>query len=159
MKKYIDIIHTINLGLTEFSDYLNPKYKIAPLSVDITDSKFYLDLTFLSWEDGRFPNSGNAGVYFMLARKEDDINNLGLYIGKASHNSFIGARLYSHLFQPKKADKIYPITDKKGQKFYIECVTSIAMDDIHFLAPALEEFLIYFLQNKKIHIINSIGKS
>lgn len=159
MKKYLDTIQTINLGLTKFSTYLNPKYKIAPLTDNIADTKSYLDLTALSWDEGRFPNSENAGVYFMFARKEADKNFIGLYVGKASHNSYIGARLYSHLFQPKKADKIYPVTDKEGDKFLVECVTSIAMDDIYFLAPALEEFLIYFLQEKKVHLINAVGKN
>jgi hypothetical protein len=53
----------------------------------------------------------------------------------------------------------YPVQDKEGNNYLVECVTSIEMDDDYFLAPALEEFLIYNLQDKKVNLINSLGKA
>jgi hypothetical protein len=62
------------------------------------------------------------------------------------------------LNQPLKEKKQYPFQDKAGIEYLVEGVSSIEMDDVYFLAPALEEFLIYELQDKEVNLINSLGK-
>lgn len=158
MKKYSPIIQSINKGLEKFSTYLSEKYSINVFSEEIENDRNFVDITKVNWSDYRFPNSDSAGVYFLFASHESDSNRLALYIGKASHNSFIGSRMYSHLYQPLKADRKYPVKDKSGQTYYTEIISSIGMEEIYFLAPALEEFLIYHMQEEGHHLLNAVGK-
>lgn len=88
-----------------------------------------------------FPNSEFPGVYFFT-----DFNEEVIYIGKAS--SGLGSRLGAYIGKEniKKDQKI----DEAKSIFTIKIEK-----DLFFLAPAIEEFLIYSLNPK----INRIGKA
>jgi hypothetical protein len=159
MENYEPLVELINSCLAEFKTYLSDRPRIAALTQEFDNPKYYWDLTKTPWSEGQFPNSEYSGVYFMFAKGMKPEKEQGLYVGKASHNSFIGARLYSHLNQPLRDKMQYPVQDKEGNNYLVECVTSIEMDDVYFLAPALEEFLIYELQKKPVNLINSLGKA
>jgi hypothetical protein len=158
MEQYKPLIEIINTCISDFKTYLSEKSPIELLSLDFADPKYYWDLTKTPWSEGKFPNSEHSGVYFMFAKGMKPEKEKGVYVGKASHNSFIGARLYSHLNQPLREKMQYPVQDKEGNDYVVEGVSSIGMDDLYFLAPALEEFLIYELQEKQVNLINSLGK-
>lgn len=158
MDKYDNFISAINNGLNEFSKYLNSNYKISLFDdTNLKDPKVAWNLIKDGWHETQFPNGSSPGVYFIFGRRKEDENILGVYIGKASHNSLIGKRLYSHLSNAERENKIYPMRDKIGNVFLLEYVITISMDEIYFLAPALEEFLIYYLQDEKLNLINAVG--
>lgn len=159
MIKYYPYIKSINKGLVEFSKYLNSDYHIPSIEYKLIDQKNCWDLTRTAWQDAIFPNGSCTGVYFIFGRKKSEDNVLGVYIGKASYNSAIGKRLYFHLSNSERENKIYPMKDKQGIDFLLELVVTIPMDDIYFLAPALEEFLIYKLQSDEVYLINAVGKN
>ena len=156
MKKYELHIAAINKTLKRFSTYLNPDYKID--AVDLNDGNRFLDLKGSSWVEARFPCSDSVGVYFIFGHKKDNDEVLGLYVGKASHHSCFGYRLYAHLHNEKRAERTYPKSDKEGNEFLMELVIVLPMNEIYFLAPALEEFLIYELQSENVYLINAIGR-
>lgn len=160
MKKYSCIISAINNGLKEFSEYLHSDYNFTPINNNnLTDKKISWNLTEVDWKDAQFPSGSSRGVYFIFGRKKEDENSSGVYVGKASHSSMIGSRLDKHLSNPLRDNRIYPMKDKFGNEFLLEFVLTIPLDEeIHFLAPALEEFLIYNLQNQNIYLINAVGK-
>lgn len=161
MEKYSPFISAINNGLKEFSEYLHSDYHFSPIANDmLTDKCFSWNLAKTNWSDAQFPSGANPGVYFIFGRKKEDENVLGVYVGKASNDSLIGVRLNKHLNNPLKENNIYPMRDKPGNQFLLEFVLTIPMDEeIHFLAPALEEYLIYSLQNQNIYLLNSVGKN
>jgi Uri superfamily endonuclease len=111
-----------------------------------------------SWREFRFPKSHRHGVYFIFGRKKSDDSFLGVYVGKASHNSYMCRRLSTHLNNSQKQDKIYLKKDYHHVEFLLEFVLTIPMELI-FMAPALEEFLIYNLQKQGVKMINSIGNT
>lgn len=158
MDKYLPLIQSINNGLNKFSTYLSDKYSINPFSEKIENDRNFIDITKVNWDAYQFPNSDCAGVYFLFASLESDSNKLGLYIGKASHKSLIGFRMYSHLYQPLRHQRKYLLKDKSGETYNAELISSIGMKEIYFMAPALEEFLIYHMQDEGHHILNSVGK-
>ena len=160
MEKYSLIISAINNGLKEFSAYLHHDYYFAPIdTIKISDKNISWNLTETGWWDAQFPSGGSQGVYFIFGRKKDNENSVGVYVGKASHSSAIGSRLDKHLNNPERDNKIYPMKDKIGNSFLLELVVTIPMgEELHFLAPALEEYLIYNLQNQNIYLLNAVGK-
>lgn len=108
------------------------------------------------WNAFPFPNAQRRGVYFALG-KTQDTGELGLYIGKASFNSTIGKRLYSHLRAQANAD-FFTMKGANGIVFTIEYLASIDLDalNMHFMASSLEEYLIFNLTHK-LPLINITG--
>ncbi len=160
IRDYEHIIKTINEGIEEFIGYLNiDKVNFKNLA-HCAEEKSYLNLRVLGWKQLSFPNSNKAGIYFIFGRSETESGlKTGVYIGKASHSSFIGARLYAHLYRAWREEGKYEYPDKSGNIFLLEFVTSIGLkDNLYFLAPALEEYLIYHLKkNDNIALLNYIG--
>jgi len=156
MEKYNDYFKEINKGLKEFSKFLNSDCKIP--YVDFADTNSCCNLTINSWGNIRFPNSGYTGVYLIFGYKKSNKKELGVYVGKASHNSYIGVRLHYHLYNDQRDKRIYPMNDKEGNEYLLDFIATIPMGKLNFFAPALEEFLIYYLQDKKVNLINTVGR-
>jgi hypothetical protein len=158
-EKYAAIISVVNEGLKYFSSFHHRADYFDPIDLELPDNSISWDLTKTAWADGGLSSWGKPGVYILFGRKEGDESVLGVYIGKASHNATIGSRLTKHLCNPQQGSKRYPMKDKLGNEFLLELVVTIPMEDeIHFLAPALEECLIYYLQNEGNYLINAVGK-
>ena len=158
MNRYLVLISEINCAIKEFEGYLNPLVKIPELDKNyLQDVTCCWNLTETIWSETKFPNARNRGVYFLLGRNKNNEYDLAVYIGKASFNSSIASRLNIHLNGGDKENKIYPYGD-----YLLEAVITIALDkneDLAFLAPALEEFIIGELQTKNIKLLNTIGKN
>lgn len=153
MEKYISLIQEINASIAEFNTYL--KDGVSLLDEDELDNKdCYMDLTNFSWDTDEWMNSGKKGVYLIFGVNSETPNNLGLYIGKASMNSYFGNRLHSHLYPSKR--KPHHLMGKP--EYRMELITTIIIEEKKvFLALALEEFLIKQLKDK-LHLINKTGK-
>lgn len=160
MDNYNSIISAINNGIKEFSAYLHTDQYFRLVDNDIlSDKKYSWNLTEVNWNDTSFPGDDKGGVYFIFGRKKSEQDYLGVYVGKASLNSKIGYRLDKHLNNPQRDKRIYPMYDKQGNEFLLDFVLTIPMDEeIVFLAPSLEEYIICNLQNQNIHILNAVGK-
>jgi hypothetical protein len=160
MEKYHQYITLINNGIEGFSKYLQPEFQIQSISTNkLNDSNTSWNLKAVGWHETRFPNGDSPGVYIIFGQKKNDESFLGIYVGKASHNSVIGYRLYSHLHNPERENRIYPMKDKLANDFLLEFVITIPMNEIYFLAPALEEFLIDYLQSQDVYLINAVGNN
>ncbi len=154
MKKYISLIQEINASIDEFNTYL--KDGIPLLNERELDNKdCYMDLTHFAWEkEKEWLNSGKRGIYFIFGVNNENPDNLGLYIGKSSMNSYFGNRFHSHLYPSKKEVGHF----MGSPTFSMELISNIPIEeDKVFLAPALEEFLIKRLKNK-VYLINKTGK-
>jgi hypothetical protein len=162
VQKYAEIVNEVNKGIRLFSEFLNPKIFVDNQIFELENEGGFLDLTRTTWKELKFPNSGKSGVYFMFGYKDkaESMNALGVYVGKASHNSFIGARLHAHLNRARREDEYqYHFHDKDDHSYHLELISSLGFhDDFYFLAPALEEFLIYHLRDvSKIPLLNKLG--
>ena len=159
MEKYQEYIASINEGIIEFSNFLKLEYYLSPIdNSKLKDPKHSWDLTRIGWDETSFPNGTDRGVYFIFGKKKNDDNKLGVYVGKASNSSMMGKRLNSHLNNSERHNKIYPMRDNVGDEFLLEYVVTYPMEGLFYFAPALEEFLIYFLQDKKVYLLNGVGK-
>ncbi len=152
---YTDKIHEMKNLFSEFLKKLNPEI-ISYLTK--MPNKFYEeDLSNSEWSEIKFPPL--SGVYAIFG-KEQVNEKIGVYIGKASNDSTIGLRLYHHLNQPGKSLKSYYMKDKSGNDFKMEKIFAILLDDeTWFFASSLEEFLIFNLKEKGIHLLNCIGNN
>jgi hypothetical protein len=88
------------------------------------------------WPDS-WPNAGNRGVYLMLDAEESV-----LYVGKASVNSSLGARLGAYFQYGDDRRCKFRFQDYWLPLIPTYVVTIAVPDDSPFEAPALEEFLI-----------------
>lgn len=153
VKDYLHYINLINKGLLDFSHYLQPQYHIPTFDDSmLNDINITWDLTTNGWDNTKFPSSSSRGVYLIFGKKKDNTDKIGVYVGKASFNSFIGSRLYTHLHNPERGRSIYPIGE-----FLMELVITIPMDKIFIMAPALEEFLIFYLKDHNVWLLNTVG--
>lgn len=158
MDKYKLLIREINSGIEKFNSFFKTDFHVPLLKENELENKeCYTNLTNTSWSDQRWPNSDSAGVYFIFGINQENTSEVGLYIGKASLSSKIGIRLYSHLY-PYRNEENYMMNDGKGKKNILELVSSISFDEnnMTFLAPALEEFLLSELR-EKINLLNVTG--
>lgn len=101
----------------------------------------------LNWEDDEWPNGDKAGVYIFFDNNLDII-----YIGKASMNNTLSARLYSYFRYNKKTESCK--IKHNGWRNKPRYVLTIAVpDEMSFEAPAIEEYPIQEMQPKD----NTIG--
>ena len=160
MKKYIDIVRKINQSIVRFNGYLAETGRIEPLKeTEMTNNKYFTNLTVTPWVDQRWPNSEKSGVYFLFGYKRENPNVLGVYVGKASLSSAIGYRLSAHLSHYSDKEH-FIMTDSQGSDFVLELISSVTFEDLNmvFMTPALEEFLIEELKTD-IHLLNSTGNN
>jgi hypothetical protein len=154
-RAYTDLVRILNRSIRRFNTYLSANYQLDPLGLDFSDAESYTNLKTAAWNEQHWPNSGDAGVYFLLGR--DDSSHAGLYVGKASLTRAIGHRLWVWL-QANREGKDYFKDDSQGTRFYLEYVTSISTTkrEMVFMAPSIEEFLITDLRTK-LHLLNDRG--
>lgn len=158
MEDYKLIIEKINQKIENFSTFLNPKYALPQFNESrLLNPIFSWKLKEVGWHDTMFPGDESPGVYFIFGRSIDNIDDIGVYVGKASFNNIIGKRLYSHLYHGKD-DMNYTMKDKNGNTFLLDFVTTIPMQESSFFATALEEFLISSMQDENIYLLNAVGK-
>jgi hypothetical protein len=160
MTEYSNLLDEINNCIENFNNYLKPEYHVDLLDkAKFEEKSHYCKLKETLWDDQRWPNSDYRGVYFIFGRDTNDPCNLGVYIGKSSWNSAMGHRIYSHLYSPARHEKNYFMTNRKGEKYSMEFITSISLDNDNetiFLTPALEEFMISRM-SRDYNLLNSVG--
>ncbi len=156
--QYVKIIKTINKHIINFNKFLNEAYLIPQVDLNkINDEKYFVNINNVTWEDLRFPNSDQKGVYFMIGYDSKDELKSSLYIGKASYSSSIGKRLYSHLSKNKN-NEFYTMNDLQGNVHNLEYIFSIDLESlgIDILSSSLEEYLILNTK-EEIHLLNGTG--
>ncbi len=90
--------------------------------------------------EDRWPNVYSPGVYLIF-----DVNKRVIYIGKASMNSWFGARLGTYFkLGPDKSCVVLDADKWNGDPRFVAVIPM--QEDFRFEAPALEEFLITKLQ-------------
>lgn len=154
---YTILISEINDVIRKFNIFLANDKSIPLLSqVNGELQSELIKVVHGNWNAFPFPNAQRRGVYFAFGKKQDT-SELGLYIGKASFNSTIGKRLYSHLRIHADAE-FFTMKGANDQVFIIEYLASIDLDalNMHFMASSLEEYLISNLTNK-LPLMNVTG--
>jgi hypothetical protein len=157
-QKYSRCINIINEDLIKFNSYLNDKYHIPLLDADQDcTADGFVKIIHGEWDSWRFPNPEKRGVYFIFACNIKNVEDIALYIGKASFSSAIGARLYQH-FSNKRNEKEYTMQVNDELVFKCEYIYSINLDAFgtYFFAPSLEEYMINEVGGK-IQLLNTIG--
>lgn len=158
MIKYTTEFELINNTISLFNKYLSPSNQIRLFDL-VTDigNKNIVEVVHGDWDAFPWPNNGTRGVYFVLGYERNHFEKNGMYIGKASFGSSTSARLYSHLHPTRSSDK-FTMNGYNGEVYVIEYIASIDLEkqDIAFLSPALEEFLITNLCNN-LKLINRTG--
>ena len=144
---YPDIIAQINSQINQFNYCLSSHCKLQLLRPEC-----YFDIECKGWWDINLGEVAFKGVYIIVATA-DETDTLALYIGKASLNSSIARRLNAHLSKSRKPNS-------KGFNYYqqpytLHRVYTINLDNMAFIAPALEEYLIMNLTT--IPLLNEIG--
>ncbi|WP_132055672.1 hypothetical protein [Pseudocnuella soli] len=161
MNKYLPVIRKINEHLSAFNEFLKPEFAFSLLDeLRINDQSYFLNPTGVAWDDsGRFPGDIFGGVYFYMGVSETSESEISVYIGKASLSSTIGKRLYSHFRNIWQKDKTV-ISYGGGKACKVELIGAIPFEntDMHFLAPALEEYLIQKLSQDCL-LINTHGNN
>jgi hypothetical protein len=159
MEKYISIIEMINKGIIDFNKFLNNTNQLPLIDEERIGNKIASwILKEEAWFDRPFPNGDSKGLYFIFGFNPEDGNEKGVYVGKASHeNSAIGPRLNKHLNNPYRDKRIYKLGHKYGIDYELEFVTTIPLDTIPFISSAAEEYLIYYLKENGINLLNHIG--
>lgn len=149
----------INKGILDFNNFLNKTYQLPLINDERIESKLATwILKEEAWFDRSFPNGSSKGLYFIFGFNPEDGNEKGVYVGKASHeNSAIGARLDKHLNNPDRDKRIYKLRHKNGIDYELDFVTTIPLDKMPFISSAAEEFLIYYLKDNGINLLNHIG--
>ncbi|MCH7807307.1 MAG: GIY-YIG nuclease family protein [Proteobacteria bacterium] len=124
------------------------EYQIKQLNLKETKFKISDPFDLVEDWDCYYPFCDEPGIYAIF----DEKWNL-LYIGKASNNSSIGARLGTY-FKNDEEGNYKPVDSIKswgGEPHYIIAVSVCKP----FEAPSLEEYLIYNLDPKS----NKVGKN
>ena len=156
---YFEIVEKINEGIVQFNKFLSSDHQLMLLNeAYLADSNPSWKLLDEGWEDRTFPNGNSRGVYFIFGKNSENNESSAVYVGKASYSdSMIGKRLYSHLNTPSRNERIYPMNHKSGSKYHLEFITTIPLDNVPFLASALEEYLIAYLRDSNVDLLNHVG--
>ena len=151
--KYLDVIEWINTNIDEFNGFLSDDSRLNYVSVD-DPSTFSSDFQ-LEWNDQHWPSKDDYGVYFLYGLDVGNVNNKGVYIGKASQR-YMGFRVYSHLNKINR-DRIpgQYIWDSGDGEFNIDAMFAIPFK-VPSLASAFEEFIIG-KGHESIRLINKVG--
>ncbi|MBM3435839.1 MAG: hypothetical protein FJY07_06450 [Bacteroidetes bacterium] len=147
-----NIINLLESAIEQFSKFLSSD--LSNWLLIAYNNREIFDLSKEEWKSMKFP--GTSGVYLIFGNS-DKLDN-AIYIGKASYTSTIGYRLDYHLNNPARNLKKYPMLDKQGRLIMMDKVITISMVDYWFFAPALEEFLINYMHDNNVPLINIIGK-
>ncbi|MBK7764115.1 MAG: hypothetical protein IPI46_12355 [Bacteroidetes bacterium] len=123
---------------------------------------YYLELKNIPFKGFQIPRACEyGGVYFYFGFNKNDISELHIYVGKASQNSTMGKRLYSHFYQR------FSQTNFEGHNYYFNndiliegmLLLPIENNEHKFLAPSMEEFIITDMKEKNYLLINKVGNS
>lgn len=151
MNRYKDLFDAINEVIREFNEYLVEKCKIPELPNTLTplNREGYI----------RFANDPKRGVYFIFGHRQENENDLGVYIGKASVNSTMGNRIRDHRrkYKTPHSDKLI-CNDGRANPYILLEFATLELESpkpTHMIA-SLEEFLISKLTGR-IRLINGTG--
>jgi hypothetical protein len=156
--RYHDSVKVINQAISSFNQHLHVKAQIPAFDLEtMIVQKHCVQVIHGNWNAFGFPNSPKRGVYFIFGHEQSKPEKNGIYIGKASFNSAIGARLYAHL-HPSRSQPYFTMNGYNNEVYIVDYMASIDLDacSLAFMAPALEEFLISNL-NSSLHLINGTG--
>ena len=148
-------LNAVNAAIEKFNQYLSPQYAVPFFDpATMVKDKHCAEITHGNWNGFTFPNSLKRGVYFIFGREKTQSELNGLYIGKASLGSFIGARCANYL----RGSISSPQFEKKGYRnevYVLDWIASIDLDahSLGFMAPSLEEYLITELRSK-LNLLN-----
>ena len=159
MEKYKKSIETINNLITDFNKVIAVDCHVELIDItNINDSNYFLNIIDVYWDDILrigFPRCGTSGVYFYFGFNKNDKQKLCTYIGKASFDSTVGNRLYAH-FQNRGSAILDGKDYYMNGEYALELITTIPIENA-FIAPALEEYLIYHLPKKGHELFNKVG--
>lgn len=132
-QRYSTVIRDVNNYVQKFN---------SELKNHTVEMEFLFDLEGLTWEDLNLDLANYRGVYILLGT-DDVTNEVVIYIGKASWNSSIGKRIYDH-FRRSHEKEGNPKYSYENEPCTIEYVYGInfSKENITYMAPALEEYLI-----------------
>ena len=156
--RYKTAIEMINSSITSFNKFLSTSYLIPIFKFDtMIKEKRWVEIIHGNWDAFSFPTGEKRGVYFIFGYEINTPKKNGLYIGKASFNSSIGKRLWSH-FNPYRSDSHFIMNGYNNERYILDYMASIDLDTcgLPFMASALEEYLISELRNR-INLINGTG--
>ena len=156
--RFFPEINAINQKIAGFNQHLDLKYHVPHLNAErMIEDKSCVQIVHGNWDGFCWPNPDKRGVYFIFGREKTVVDKNGLYIGKASFSSCMGARLDSHL-RPHKNSEWFVMNGYSNEKYILDYMATINLDalDIGFLASGLEEYLITELKGS-IKLINGTG--
>jgi hypothetical protein len=156
--RYFPEVAAINQRIPGFNQYLNPAYQVPLLNVDrMIEEKSGVQIVLGNGDAFCWPNPDKRGVYFIFGREKTNVAKNGLYIGKASLSSQIGARL-DYRLRPHKNSEWFEMRGYNNENYILDYIATINLDaiSIGFMAWALEEYLITELKNS-INLINGTG--
>ena len=156
--RFFSEVDAINQKVTGFNQHLNPTIQVPLLNVNrMIEDKSCVQIVHQNWYGFNFPNGGKRGVYFLFGREKLNPEKNGLYIGKASFSSCMGARLYQHLTHHRN-NEWFEMNGYHNEKYILDYIATIDLDSLNlaFLASALEEYLITELKGA-VNLINGTG--
>ena len=155
IKKYQEFITIINNGIDYFLSYLNPDIDIPKLKGEINND---LNVSLLltpgkQWKDlAKLSGSFKPGVYIIFGKENGKEDSYAIYIGKSNH---VIKRLREHAGNGEYKMRNFRLD-------FISCIIPVSKsnpkDELHFLIPALELSLIFYVQPRGIKILNKHGR-
>lgn len=157
MKRFESELDAINSAITDFNEYLSPKYHIPLFDhASMFGRRMVVEIMHGNWHAFPYPNNGAAGVYFIFGHEKVLADKNGLYIGKASLRSTTSNRLYKHLSPGRSKEQF--LMPCRGESYVLDYIASIDLSRLAMtvMAPALEEHLIIRLA-PYFNLLNGIG--
>lgn len=136
MANYDEALALVSRYHEDFRREKSPEFEInRPFDLFPKEPRSVLDCDW-GWDRNDYwPHANRKGIYLIF-----DDNLVLTYVGKASMNSTIGARLFSHF---GNGENCAPGLNWKRRPRYL--VTVAMPKGREFEAPALEEYLIWHL--------------
>jgi len=152
--KFKNIINEINIKIRNFNQFIEKEYRFT--EIDISNPKMYSDTLQGQWGGEHWANKDSYGVYILFGYNEQNPEQIGIYIGKASQQ-FIGHRLFRHFRPHREMLDYYKMMGETKITFYSLCTLSTINHESRSLASSLEEFLISGGFDSA-SLVNKVGK-
>lgn len=154
MQRYQNILDAINRHVSTFNSFLGADHQLRHVSFDIPETAAWIEDR--PWGGVTWPSKDSYGVYFLVGHRQNNHDDHGLYVGKASLKQ-IGFRTWSHL-KPGKGTGRYTKNAPDGSVFCLQMLLAIPMPttQMRSFASALEEHLITALRSE-CYLLNRVG--